>query len=73
MTKTATYISDDIQAWFTAETERDSFDAPFGEHINPESVEVTALTILGVDVDLCELPAGLQDKIRSLADDSEFN
>jgi len=66
---TATYSSDDMTVIFTAETERSDYGVPGSPifyEINPDSVQIHSLEILGVEVKLSELPAALQSAILSL-------
>jgi hypothetical protein len=70
------YNGDDVQVCFACEMERDRSDivgVPDTWDIDPGSVEILTLTILGVDVNPSDLPADLQDAIRGLYTEVEFD
>jgi hypothetical protein len=65
----AIYNSDDIYATFTAEVEVSDYGVPGSPVLrdpDPDTIEVTGLTILGVDVDFDALPADLRDAILNV-------
>jgi len=69
MTKHARYGHCDVEVVFTAETERCDYGvlgSPVWDEVNPSTVEVIGLNILGVDVNIKELPSDLQDAIYAL-------
>ena len=75
MTVTSTYNGEEIQVDFHAETERSDYGvpgSPVWDEVDPASIEVAVLTILGIDVALTDLPAHLQQAIIDLADETEF-
>jgi hypothetical protein len=70
------YNSDDVQVCFSCEMERDRSDihgVPDTWEVNPDTVKVLTVTILGLDVQLSDLPADLQDAIRGLYSEVEFD
>lgn len=71
MTALATYRGEEIEVSFTAETERTDFGvpgSPVWDEIDPTSIRVASIEILGCDVRLETLPQDLQDAILGLAD-----
>jgi hypothetical protein len=65
----ATYSGEEIQATFTAEVEVSDYGVPGSPVLrdpDPDTIEVTSLTILGVDVDFAALPGALRDAILSV-------
>ena len=75
MTVTATYDSGDIEVVFTAETERCDYgvpNSPVWDEVNPDTIEIKFLTILGVEVDPRQLPKDLLDAIYALNSEVEF-
>ena len=71
----ARYDSGDIIAHFIADGEFTDYGFPGSQRfdvVDESTVEVTILCILGIDVDMADLPAALHDAILSLADDWEF-
>ena len=65
----ATYNSDDIYATFTAEVEISDYGVPGSPVMrgpDPDTIEVTSVAILGVDVDFAALPGALRDAILSV-------
>ncbi len=71
----ARYDSGDIIAHFVAEGEVTDYGVPGSPRfdvVDESTVEVTSLCILGIDVDMESLPAGLHDAILALADNWEF-
>jgi hypothetical protein len=70
------YKGDDVQVCFACEMERDRSDivgVPDTWEVNPDTVKVLTVTILGVDVNPSDLPADLQDAIRELHTEVEFD
>ena len=70
------YNGDDVQVCFACEMERDRSDivgVPDTWEVNPDTVKVLTVTILGLDVQLSALPADLQDAIRGLYTEVEFD
>ena len=75
MAVTATYDSGDIEVVFTAETERCDYgvpNSPVWDEVNPDTIEIMYLAILGVDVDPRQLPKDLLEAIHALSDEVEF-
>lgn len=75
MTVRATYHGEEIEVTFTAETERADYGvkgSPVWDEVIDSTVEVYTLAILGVDIDLDELPKLIQKEILNLADQCEF-
>lgn len=71
MTVEATYHGEEILVHFTAETTRTDYGVPGSpvlEEVDPSSIEVMAIEMLGCDVKLAALPKELQDAILELAD-----
>lgn len=65
----ATYNSDDIYATFTAEVEVSDYwvpGSPVMRDPDLDTIEVTSVAILGVDVDFAALPKAIQDAILSV-------
>ena len=76
MPVTATYSGEEMTVIFQAETERSDYGvkgSPEWDEVDLSSVEVTALEILGLDVDLAALPADLQEAIRTLGEGLEWS
>lgn len=72
---TATFTGEELQVEFTAQAERTDYgvpNSPVWDEILPETIEVYTLSIMGVDVDLEELPKPLQKAIMDIADSCEF-
>lgn len=72
----AEYKGEEMQVTFTAETVRTDYGVPGSpewDEVDPDSVEVEHLTILGLDVKMDDLPGDLHDAIMALSDDLEFN
>jgi hypothetical protein len=70
------YSGDDVQVCFSCEMERERSDihgVPDTWEVNPDTVKVLTVTILGLDVQLSSLPADLQDAIRGLYTEVEFD
>jgi hypothetical protein len=70
------YNGDDVQVCFSCEMERDRSDihgVPDTWDVNPDTVKVLTVTILGLDVQLSSLPADLQDAICGLYTEVEFD
>lgn len=75
MTVSATYHGEEIEVSFTAETERTDYGvpgSPVWDEIDPTTIRVSSIEILGVDVKLSTLPKELQDAILGLADGLEW-
>ena len=75
MTMTATYNGEEITVIFRAKTERSDYGvpgSPVWDEVDPSSIMVESLEILGVDVKINDLPADLQEAIRNLSDEVEF-
>ena len=76
MTVLATYRGGEMTVSFTAETERTDFGvpgSPVWDEIDPTSIRVASIEILGVEVKrLADLPEELQDAILGLADGLEW-
>lgn len=75
MTVEATYHGEEILVHFTAETERTDYGvpgSPVWDEIDPSSIRVSSIEILGLDVKLSTLPKELQDAILGLADGLEW-
>ena len=75
MTVSATYHGEEIEVSFTAETERTDYGvpgSPVWDEIDPSTIRVSSIEILGVDVKLSTLPKELQDAILGLADGLEW-
>lgn len=72
MTVTATHRGEEIEVSFTAETERTDYGvprSPVWDEIDPSSIRVASIEILGVEIKhLAYLPKELQDAILGLAD-----
>jgi len=70
------YKGDDVQVCFACEMERDRSDihgVPDTWEVNPDTVKVLTVTILGLDVQLSSLPADLQEAITDLYTEVEFD
>ena len=75
MILTATHTGDEVQVEFTARGERVDYgvtNSPVWDELLPETIEVYTLSIMGVDVELEELPKPLQKAIMDIADSCEF-
>jgi hypothetical protein len=75
MTMTATYSGEELSVTFQAQTERFDYGvegSPVWEEINPDSIEILTLDILGIDVDPRILPQELQRAIHALSGEVEF-
>ena len=75
MTLTAVYRGEELTVTFFAETERCDYgvpNSPVWDEINPDSIEILTLDILGIDVDPRILPQELQDAIHALSNELEF-
>ena len=71
MTVSATYHGEEIEVSFTAETERTDYGvpgSPVWDEIDPTTIRVASIEILGCDVKLSTLPKELQEAIVGLAD-----
>ena len=75
MTVTATYSGEELNVTFVASTERFDYGvegSPVWEEINPDSIEILHVDILGIDVDPRTLPQELQRAIHALSNEVEF-
>jgi hypothetical protein len=75
MAKTATYSGEELNVTFQAQTERSDYGvegSPVWDEVNPDSIEILTLDILGIDVDARSLPQQLQDAIFALSNEVEF-
>ena len=75
MTMTATYSGEELNVTFQAQAERCDYgvpNSPVWYEVNPDSIEILTLDILGFDVDPRVLPKELQDAIYALSDEVEF-
>ena len=75
MTMTATYSGEELNVTFVASTERCDYGvegSPVWYEVNPDSIEILTLDILGFDVDPRVLPKQLQDAIFALSNEVEF-
>lgn len=75
MTVFAKYDSSDLIIQFSAELEKSDYGVPgspiFWE-VNPDSVEILTIEILGKEYKLEDLPESLQTSLYELADEVEF-
>ena len=72
----AEYSGEEIQVMFTAETHRTDYGiagSPEFDELDPYSIEVEHIAILGFDVKMADLPHDLHDAIMALSDGLEFN
>jgi hypothetical protein len=75
MTVTATYSGEELNVTFVAQTERSDYgvpNSPVWDEVNPDSIEILTLDILGIDVDARILPPELQRAIHALSGEVEF-
>ena len=75
MPYTAKYDIGDILAYYVADGEVTDYGVPGSprfDEVDESTVEVTWLCILGVDVDIADLPDALRDAIFGLADNWEW-
>ena len=76
MTMTATYNVEELNVTFVASTERFDYgvegSVPVWEEINPDSIEIETLDILGIEVNPDILPQELQRAIHALSGEVEF-
>ena len=75
MTVTATYNGEELNVTFVASIERCDYGvegSPVWEEINPDSIEILHVDILGIDVDPRTLPQELQRAIHALSGEVEF-
>lgn len=75
MTMTATYSGEELNVTFVAESERCYYGvegSPVWDEVNPDTIEILTLDILGFDVDPRILPKELQDAIYALSNEVEF-
>ena len=73
MTGRALYVCDELHVEFTARGELSDYGVP-GSPVWTEwvDVEIAWVQILGHDVDINALPVPVQEAIRALADEVEF-
>jgi hypothetical protein len=72
---TATYSGEELNVTFVASTERSDYgvpNSPVWDEVNPDSIEILTLDILGFDVDPRTLPPELQAAIFALCNEVEF-
>lgn len=71
---TGKYISDDVEVWFSNVSFMNDLGVPRSsfEDINNEDAKVTALSMLGVDVEMQDLPSALQDAVNALAEEVDW-
>lgn len=75
MAKQGTFNGSEITVSFAAETEKADYGvpgSPVWDEIDPDTIEVTGLEILGVDVNLDDLPADLQSAVLALIDEIDM-
>lgn len=75
MTKQGTFSGSEITVSFVTETEKADYGvpgSPVWDEIDPDTIEVTALEILGVDVNIDDLPADLQSAVLALIDEIDM-
>jgi hypothetical protein len=75
MTVTATYSGEELNVTFVAQTERSDYgvpNSPVWDEVNPDSIEILTLDILGIDVDARTLPQELQRAIFALSGGVDF-
>ena len=75
MTMTATYNGEELNVTFVASTERFDYGvegSAVWEEINPDSIEILTLDILGIEVNPDILPQELQRAIHALSGEVEF-
>ena len=75
MTVTATYSGEELNVTFQAQTERSDYGvdgSPVWDEVNPDSIEILTLDILGIDVDPRILPHEVQRAIHALCNEVEF-
>jgi hypothetical protein len=71
----ATYSGEELNVTFVASAERCDYgvpNSPVWHEVNPDSIEILTLDILGFDVDPRVLPKELQDAIFALCNEVEF-
>lgn len=76
MTVSATYHGEEMTVSFTAETERTDYGvpgSPVWDEIDPTTIRVSSLEILGVEIKIIsQLPLDLENAILGLADGLEW-
>lgn len=75
MTVYADYPGEDIEVRFSAQTEKADYgvpNSPVWHEVDPDTIKIESLTILGVDVDPKDLPFVLQNAIIELSNDLDF-
>lgn len=75
MTVYAEYRGSELTVHFTAETEQWDYGVPRSPtytDVNPDTIQVTSIEILGEDYKLEDLPEKLQASILALAEEVEF-
>tara|TARA_R110000868_G_scaffold118_3_gene1209 strand:- start:159 stop:392 length:234 start_codon:yes stop_codon:yes gene_type:complete len=71
----ATYDSGEIEVAFTAQTAKCDYGverSPVWDEVQPETVEITYVKILGVVVEPHKLPNDLRTAVHALAEEVEF-
>jgi hypothetical protein len=69
------YDGEEMEVHFTAETEKADYGvprSPVWEEVDPDTVKIASLTILGIDVDPDSLPFVLRNAIIEISNDVEF-
>ena len=75
MTVQATYSGEELSVTFVAQTERSDYgvpNRPVWDEVNPDSIEILTLDILGIEVNPDILPPELQDAIYALSNEVDF-
>lgn len=75
MTVTAKYCSDDIEVHFSAQTERCDYGvpgSPVWDEVDPDTVTIDSVEILGVEVALSDLPLTLRNALYQLYYEVDF-
>jgi len=71
----ADFPGEHIEVRFSAQTEKADYGvpgSPVWHEVDPDTIKIESLTILGVDVDPTSLPAVLQNAIIELSEDLDF-
>lgn len=75
MTVYAHFDGEHIDVRFSAETEKADYGvpgSPVWHEVDPDTVKIQSLEILGIDVDPSDLPFVLQNAIIELSNDLDF-
>lgn len=75
-TVTGTFHGEEIEATFTAQMERNDYGVPGSPtwwELDPGSIALQELTLLGVPVELKALPEAAQAAVLALSDEVEFD